>query len=105
MEKLHAEAWFISPKITDRLDVCCKVSELSVAEKQSVSLARALARNPKVLILDKSTASLGDRVTREFSSVLRQLKKERTSILYISDRLQEIFDLAEKVSVLVMAKK
>ena len=68
-------------------------------------MARALARNPKVLILDEPTASLGDRETREFFSVLRQLKKERISILYISHRLQEIFDLAEKVTVLRDGKK
>lgn len=104
-KNLNTEASIHLSKITDRFDVRRKVSELSVAEQQLVSVARALARRPKVLILDEPTASLGDQETREFFSVLKQLRKERISILYISHRLQEIFDLAERVTVLRDGKK
>jgi ABC-type sugar transport system ATPase subunit len=58
-----------------------------------------------MLILDEPTASLGDQETREFFTVLKQLKEERISILYISHRLPEIFDLAQKVTILRDGKK
>ncbi|UCD76982.1 MAG: sugar ABC transporter ATP-binding protein [Desulfobacterales bacterium] len=104
-KSLYAEASIHLSKITERFDVRRKVSEMSVAEQQLVSVARALARSPKLLILDEPTASLGEQETREFFSILRQLKEERISILYISHRLQEVFELADRVTVLRDGKK
>jgi len=97
---LYDESEKLLSKITDRIDVKSKVSELSSAERQLVSIAKALSLEPSILILDEPTAPLGDQETQEFFNVLGKLKNEGISILYISHRLQEIFNLAEQVTVL-----
>ena len=77
-----------------------RVAELNLAERQSVEITRALLSNPKILILDEPTAALAeDEVARLFQNV-RQLKEQGVSILYISHRLDEIMELADRVTVL-----
>ena len=77
-----------------------RVSELNLAERQSVEITRALLADPKILILDEPTAALAeDEVARLFQNV-RRLKEQGVSILYISHRLDEITELADRVTVL-----
>jgi len=77
-----------------------RVSELNLAERQSVEITRALLGQPKILILDEPTAALDeDEVSRLFRNV-RKLKEQGVSILYISHRLDEIMELADRVTVL-----
>ena len=77
-----------------------RVAELNLAQRQSVEITRALLANPKILILDEPTAALAeDEVARLFQNV-RQLKEQGVSILYISHRLDEIMELADRVTVL-----
>ena len=76
------------------------VSRLSAPEKQLIEIAKALSKIPSILILDEPTASLTDRETKVLFSLLRKLKSEGVSIIYISHRLDEIFQLADRVSVL-----
>lgn len=76
------------------------VSQLSPAQKQMVEIAKALSKQPDVFILDEPTASLADRETRTLFDILRLQKKKGVSIIYISHRLDEVFLLADRVSVL-----
>ena len=83
-----------------RLDPRTRVRELSVAQQQLVEIARATAADAKVLILDEPTASLaGDDVDRLFA-LLRGLRDRGVAIVYISHRLDEILELASRVTVL-----
>lgn len=76
------------------------VSRLSPSMKQMVEIAKALARKPRILVLDEPTASLTDKETATLYKILQRLKEAGTSIIYISHRLAEIFALADRVTVL-----
>jgi ABC-type sugar transport system ATPase subunit len=73
---------------------------LSVAQKQMVEIARALARNVRVLILDEPTSSLTERETEKLFEIIAQLKNRGVGIIYISHRLAEVFRIAQRVTVL-----
>lgn len=76
------------------------VGELSPGQKQMVEIAKALSHNPAILLLDEPTASLTDTETKTLFALLRQLREQGKTIVYISHRLTEIFTLADRVSVL-----
>ena len=76
------------------------VSDLAPGQKQMVEIAKALSQNSDVLLLDEPTASLTGRETDVLFALVRQLRAEGKSIVYISHRLAEIFTLADRVSVL-----
>jgi ABC-type sugar transport system ATPase subunit len=76
------------------------VGELSPGEKQMVEIAKALAKNPEILILDEPTASITDRETKTLFEIIRQLKSAGKSVIYISHRMEEIFAISDRVSVL-----
>ncbi len=76
------------------------VGTLSVAEKQLVEIAKALAHKSKVLIMDEPSAVLGERDMDKLYAVIRSLKSDGMTIIYISHRLKEIFDIADRVTVL-----
>ena len=76
------------------------VGELSPGQKQMVEIAKALSQNPDILLLDEPTASLTESETKILFTLLRQLREQGKTIVYISHRLTEIFALADRVSVL-----
>ncbi len=82
------------------IDVHMKVKQLSVGHQQLVEIAKAMLLGGKVMILDEPTAPLTDREIEFLFKVLRQLKKEGITIVYISHRLEEIFSLTDKVSIM-----
>lgn len=77
-----------------------KVGNLSVAYQQMVEIAKSLARDVKILILDEPTAVLSEREIRILFSQLKLLKGQGVTILYISHRLEEIFMIADSISVI-----
>ena len=72
----------------------------SVAQRQMVSIARALSQECRALILDEPTSSLSARETEALFTVLRRLRSEGVTIVYVSHRLDEIFEMADRVTVL-----
>lgn len=76
------------------------VAELNLAERQSVEITRALLGKPKILILDEPTAALAEDEVDRLFRIVRDLKNQGVSILYISHRLDEITELADRVTVL-----
>lgn len=82
------------------LDVTARVGVLSVGNRQRVEIAKALSRQAKILILDEPTAVLTQHDTERLFSVIRRLREQNVAIIYISHRLEEIFMLADRVTVL-----
>ncbi len=76
------------------------VSQLSIGRRQLVELARMLTRDARVFILDEPTATLSDVEIERIFSALRTLKAEGKSIIYITHRLGEVFQICDTVSVL-----
>ena len=82
------------------LDPRTKARELSVAQQQVVEIARALSINAKVLIMDEPTSSLTLREVEELFAIVRQLRDAGTAVVFISHRLEELFALADRVTIL-----
>ena len=76
-----------------------RVSELTVAQQQMVEIAKALARNAKIIAFDEPTSSLSAREIDNLFRVIRELRKEGRVILYVSHRMEEIFALSDAITV------
>ncbi|MGA7489676.1 MAG: ATP-binding cassette domain-containing protein, partial [Xanthobacteraceae bacterium] len=90
LETLGAGAW----------DLDMPVSALSIGQQQLVEIARLIARDARLLILDEPTATLTDAEIARILAVLKSLKAQGHAILYVSHRLGEVFDLCDTVTVL-----
>jgi len=77
-----------------------RVAALSLAERQIVEIARALLARSRILVMDEPTTSLSSRETDRLFDLIRQLRAEGLAIIYISHRMAEIHELADRVSVL-----
>ncbi len=77
-----------------------KVSNLSVGKQQMVEIAKALSFNSEVIIFDEPTAALSEAETEELFSVIRKLKSQGIGIIYISHRLEELKEIADRVTVM-----
>ncbi len=76
------------------------MKDLTVAEKQMIEILRAVSRDVKVLIMDEPTSSLNELETRRLFEIIADLKTKGVSILYISHKLEEVFELADRVQVM-----
>ena len=76
------------------------VSTLSVAKQQMVEIAKALSTDSEVIIMDEPTASLTHEEISDLFKIVKNLKKTGKGIIYISHRLEELFEIADRVTVL-----
>lgn len=82
------------------IDINAQVSSLTVAKKQIVEIMHAINNNSRILIMDEPSAVLTDRELEVMFRIVKQLRDEGITIIYISHRLDEIFGLCSNVSVL-----
>jgi rhamnose transport system ATP-binding protein len=97
---LHAEAGRRLTQFGLSMDTHRMVEELTAAEKQEIGIAGAVARHARLLILDEPTASLSEPEVQRLFSHLRRLREQGVAILYVSHRLDEIFELTDRIAVL-----
>jgi rhamnose transport system ATP-binding protein len=83
-----------------RIDPDVEVHQLTMPEQQLVEIARALGANARILIMDEPTASLSDRETANLFRVIRELRNQGVGIIYISHRLEELAQIADRVTAL-----
>ena len=76
------------------------VSSINVGEKQMVEIAKALTKNARVIIMDEPTTALTEVETKSLFKVIDNLKKKGIAIIYISHRMEEIFEICDRVEVL-----
>ncbi len=84
----------------DDLDVTQPVRGLSVGNQQRIEIAKALSQNARVLIMDEPTAALTQHDVERLFEIVRRLRERGVAIIYISHRLEEVFLLADRVTVL-----
>lgn len=91
-------------KIMNRLGITEKpetlVGKLSIGKQQMVEIAKAISLNAQVIVMDEPTGALTDKETESLFRVIRELKAEGKSIVYISHRLKEIFEICDDVTVM-----
>ena len=87
-------------QLGETIDTGTPVGHLSVAQQQMVEIAKALSRNVRILAMDEPTAPLTERETESLFRVIRSLKERGVGIIYISHRLEEIFEVGDRVTVL-----
>lgn len=76
------------------------VGELTVARQQMVEIAKGISYHSRVLIMDEPTAALAVNEIEELFRVIRQLKEDGISIIYISHRLEELFEITDRITVM-----
>ncbi len=86
--------------IEPSIDPSARVSSLSVAQKQIIEIARAASSGANVIIMDEPTAALSEREVERLFGVIRRLRKEAVTVIFISHKLDEILQLGEAVTVL-----
>ncbi|MFN8473002.1 MAG: sugar ABC transporter ATP-binding protein [Anaerolineae bacterium] len=99
-KQMYAEASALLQRLGLALDPRTKARELSVAQQQVVEIARALSLNARVLIMDEPTSSLTQNEVEELFGIVRQLRASGTAVIFISHRLEELFALADRVTIL-----
>ena len=98
--KLYAEAGKLLESLGVKLDLKQKARTLSIAQQQMVEIARAFSINARILIMDEPTSSLTLHEVDDLFRLVRRLRAEGTAIIFISHRLEELFALADRVTVL-----
>ena len=91
-------------KLLDRLgmdiDASKEVRQYSIAQQQLIEIAKALALDAEILLMDEPTSSLTEKEVTNLFETIRRLKDNGTSIIYISHRMEELFELSDRVTVL-----
>ncbi len=99
-QRLVADAQALLDELNAGIDGRRRVQELSVAQQQMVEVARALSLNARILIMDEPTSALTGQEIAELFALIRRLTKRGVAVIYISHRMEEIFEIGERVTVL-----
>jgi rhamnose transport system ATP-binding protein len=98
--KLYREAERLLESLGVHLNLRTKTRYLSVAQRQMVEIARALSVHARILIMDEPTSALTLNEVADLFQIVRRLRENGTAILFISHRLEELFEIADRVTVL-----
>ena len=98
--RMYAQAEDLLASLGVRLDVRAPARGLTLAAQQAVEIAKAISLEVKVLIMDEPTASLSDHEVRQLFRVARQLRDRGVAVLFITHRLEEVFEIADRITVL-----
>ncbi len=97
---MNRDARALLARLGIRLDVTRPLYELNIALQQMVALARALSFESRLVILDEPTSSLDDREVRTLFDVIRSLKRDGVSVLFITHRLDELYAVCDRVTIM-----
>jgi L-arabinose transport system ATP-binding protein len=86
--------------IGEDIDPRTKLGKLSLGQRQMVEIAKALTRGARIIAFDEPTSSLSDREVRRLFKIIRELKDRGCAILYVSHRMEEIFELGDRITIL-----
>ena len=99
-KKMYADAREVLGRIRVDLDVRKPVNECSVAQQQMVEIGKAISFNSKIIVMDEPSATLTDHELRALFDLIRTLRRQGLGLVYISHRLEEIFEIGDRVTVM-----
>jgi ribose transport system ATP-binding protein len=99
-KSLYSQAQVLLDQLNLKVDARESVQDLSIAERQMVEVAKALSFKADLIAMDEPTSSLTDKETEILFEVMRSFRKRGLSIIFISHRLEEVFEISDRVTVL-----
>lgn len=102
---LHQRAGEVLKSLDVDIDTRLTVRNLNASMQQLICIARALIRNPKILILDEPSAALTEKETENMKRVIYSLRERGLSCIYISHKLEEVFEISDRVMVMRDGKR
>ncbi len=99
-KEMHKDAKELLKSLGSDLDPRTEMGSLSVAKQQIVEIAKALSTNAKIIIMDEPTAALTHRESEELYKITERLRDDGVSIIFISHRFEDMYRLADRVTVL-----
>ncbi len=99
-KKLYADAQAVMDKLGVKIDVRAQVHTLSVAQQQMVEIGKATSRHSKIIVMDEPSATLTDHELQSLFNMIRQLRDEGVSVVYISHRLEEVFEVCDRATIM-----
>jgi len=97
---MYGDAREILARIRVNLDVRRPVNECSVAQQQMVEIAKAISFNSKIIVMDEPSATLTDHELEALFDLIRELKRQGIGMIYISHRLEEVFEIGDRLTVM-----
>jgi inositol transport system ATP-binding protein len=98
--RMHADARKVTRRIGLSIDPHTLVAELSVAEQQMVEIARALSINSRLIIMDEPTSALSESEVSRLFEIIRSLRSEGVSVMFVTHRLEEALAICDRVTIL-----
>ncbi len=99
-QKLYQDAKTLLDDLQVEIDPNTPIDSLSVAQKQLIEIVKALSLHPRLILMDEPTASLTDKEAGTLMNIINKLKADGVAILYVSHRMEEVFDIADEITVL-----
>lgn len=97
---INQKAQEILDTIGVKINAQTKIKNLSIAEKQMVEIAKAISTNAKVIIMDEPTSALTDNEVTMLFKIIKDLKAKNVAIIYISHKMDEIYEITDRITVL-----
>ncbi|NMO95114.1 sugar ABC transporter ATP-binding protein [Paenibacillus lemnae] len=104
-QKMHEQAKAVLARMRIHIPTRKLVQELTLAEKQMVLIARSVSKQCRILVLDEPTAPLSRSETEQLFKLVRQLKGEGVSVIFISHRLPELYEICDEITILRDGKR
>lgn len=100
LKKMNQEATQMVQALGLDIDVTRKVRSLSIAQQQMVEIIKAVSFQAKIIVMDEPTSSLAEKEVEHLFEIIRKLKQQGVSIIYISHKLNELFTISDRITVL-----
>ncbi len=99
-KKLNEDTRHLLESLEISIDPKTKMKDLSIARMQLVEIAKAISYNSEIIIMDEPTSAITDREVAHLFKIIRSLTNKGVSIIYISHKMDEIFEIADEITVL-----
>jgi ribose transport system ATP-binding protein len=103
--KMHEEANEIMQNLGVDINVRAPMNRLSIAMQQITEIAKATSRKCRIIVMDEPSATLTDQDLKSLFTLIRRMKSEGVSIIYISHRMEEIFEICDRVTIMRDGRK
>ena len=99
-KRMHEQAGKILASLESEVSPYALVKDLGIAQRQMVEVAKSLSQKAKIIIMDEPTSPLTDRETSKLFQTILRLKREGVSVIYISHRLEEVKEIADRATIM-----